>query len=602
MNQGQSAVLAPKKEEFYPRVQSEPKLGGEGSGFPPRFYIATGQHNHTVLGIDIGSDSFRISILEEDTISNLVGTTPASLGLSSMGDWMVTDPMTYAGGTQSGCYRNTVQYVRTKLGTDWCRDFAGQLQGAEELMGKLMQYVVNLSQVSAKKSLRDAVLTVPASATSLERRLLKGLAEDFNLNIIQVINESTAAALSCCCFHDDLADGNYLIFQMGASTCAASVFCLSNGIMEIKATSAESNLGGRSFDEIIVIHLLEQFFAGYGTKPLLDELTLRRFEAKAKEIRHVLAMSNEVFFNIAEIKVAGPPRDKGNLSRPGQVTFSGSITRQHYDQLVQPVVDRAVSHIHQAVNQSHLQPDQISKMLVCGGATLSATLRSALAQESPSAACEYIEDDMLAARGAAVQAALVCQRTTGMVVWDVLNKPISIINAAGVEQALIAANTPLPVTAYAKLEIIDNTINARLVQGNPGDEKTYTDIVINNCPPCTNGENKVELAVRVSHDGIINYGARHIGLDVALLVCPLQEERRRYQGDLDSNVNVGEADVAGARAQRLARVLNLPLYNLPQALRALGYSSDEIVSGKAIELALRKIKMGRGNKGKKQQN
>jgi molecular chaperone DnaK len=597
LKQGQSAVLAPKKEEYYPKVQSEPKLGGEGSGFPPCYYVATGQHNHIVLGIDIGSESIRVSALEEDEVSNVVGPRPAALGLNHFGDWFLSNPAEAALSKHGGQYRGIVQELRTKLGTDWCKDFAGQTFGAEELTSKLMHQIVGLAKARSQKSLRDVVLTVPASYTSLERKLLKVIAEDNGLSVIQLINEPTAAALAYYCVNPEQEEGHYMIFHMGAGTCAATVFSLSNRIMEIKATSADSTLGGRSFDDIVVDYLINLFEEKTGKKPRLDEETLQRFEQAAVTIKHSFVMASESHFNISNLYLEGPEIGYGNLCPRSKDNFTGSVSRKQFDDLVQPIVERAVGHVHKALRDSHILPGDISKMLICGGATLLPTMRSALSEISPTGAIERLEDNMMPACGAAVQACLVCQKVNDLVVWDLLTKPVSIVIADGTTMPLIAANTPLPVTAYAKLEIVDNTINARLVQGGDDDCKTYTDIVINNCPPCTNGEHKVELAVRVSQDGIINYGARHIGLDVALLVSPLQDERRRYQGDLERLLSSQAKDVAGARAKKLARTLNVPLYFLPQALRAMGFTPEQIVSGQAIELALRKIKMERKKKG-----
>jgi len=604
LKQGQGAVLAPKKEEYYPKVQSEPQLGGEGSGFPPRFYIACGQHNRTVLGIDLGSQFMRVSSLEQDNFATLISPTSTTLALNHTGIWGLNSGLTGTAPPSAERVKNIVQSLRTKLGSTWSKDFDGETLGAEDLTRIQIQQLVTLARARAKSSLRDAVITVPASYTSMERKLIKRLAEECGLSVIQLINEPTAAVLANCMQYDQ-EDGCGIIFHMGACTSAATVYCLSNGILEIKATVSDGNFGGQNFDQILVQYLIDCFVEMYGRKPFIDEKTILQFEHAASKLKHDFIMTSEAFFNLPTVLFAGPEGGYARLSAGDMESFRGSITRNQFDYLCQSLIEKAIEQIEKAIGQSQLDRLQIKKIILTGGATQLPALRTALGEVAGISELERLEDDMMPSKGAAMQAALICQTTKELVVWDLLTQPVFISTSGGSTVQLIAANTPLPVTAYARLEIIDNTINARLIQGEERQYQTYTDIVINNCPPCSNGENKVELAVRVSQDGIINYGARHIGLDVALLVCPLQDERRQYQGDLDHLLSSSGGIKSGQRARKLSLNLNVPQHFLAQALMAMAYSPEQIVSGQAVELALRKIKVERRQhrlKNKSKQN
>ena len=168
MKQGQGAVKAPKKEEYFPKLQSDPRLGGEGSGFPPRFYVATGQHNRMVLDIDLGIEYLRVSALEEDRVNTVFGTTAATLGLKLIGHWTLSSLAQASSLRARPTYTSFVQSIRTKVGTDWCKQLGGESVDADQLIKKLMHSDVKLSRSRSKKALRDAVLTVPASYTSRE--------------------------------------------------------------------------------------------------------------------------------------------------------------------------------------------------------------------------------------------------------------------------------------------------------------------------------------------------------------------------------------------------------------------------------------------------
>jgi len=616
VKQGQGAVLAPKKSEFYAKLQSDPQLGGEGSGFPPRYYIAAGQHNHIVLGIDLGTQYMRVSSLENACIQDVLPATATDLGLHHNGRWMTNHRSRVSPATP--LIETVIQAIRTKIGTDWQTEFEGQTVQAEELTNTLFGHLIPLCSGRESKAVRDVVLTVPASFTSMERKLLKACAEDNGLSVMALINEATAAAVGHYCLNPGLANTNYLIFHMGAGTCAATVYTLSNGIVEIKATSSQNNLGGRNFDDVIVQFLIEKFVRKYGRNPHLDLKTLQRFETEAATLKHNLQVSNDAYFSMTNLKVSVPGSNFLQAAGNELASLSGCLSLEQFEELAQAHLDKAVFHAENAIKNAHLTADQINTIFICGGATLMPCLRHRLAEIGGGSTIERLENDMLPSFGAAVQASAITNVVKEFIVWDLLTQPISIVRADGSIMPLLAINTPLPVTAYAKLEIVDNTINACLVQGrldtltdtsvanligashdSAHDEITVTPIVINNCPPSTNGDNKVELAVRVSQDGIIQYGARHIGLDVSLLVTPLQDSRKRYQGDLEALINDGtetaktRSTSSGDRARKLARTLNVPLYFLPQALRGMGFSPEQILQGEAIELALRKIKMDR---------
>ncbi|MBU6451697.1 MAG: Hsp70 family protein [Cyanobacteria bacterium REEB67] len=616
MQKGQCALLAPKKETYYPKLQSDPQLGGEGSGFPPAFCVAAGQQNRIVLGIDLGSQYMRVSALDEDYVKPIVLATATTLGLTDAGYWGLAPDGLAAG--QGNQFRSLIRAARTKLGTDWHCLQEGEVVDGETLTRLLLYKMTALARARSQKSLRDVVLTVPASYTSMERKQLKAACQDMELSVVQLINEPTAVALAY--YVGSLKkggdEGNFLLFHMGASSCAATVYSIVNGILEIKATSAEHGLGGQSFDEIIVDFLVDTFTARWGAKPHLDEQTLQRFEQEAAKIKQGFAFAGTVFYKITNLAFDGPTGGFKKLSSPavpnGQIFLEGQVSRETFDFLTHSAVTKAVGHVYKALAESQIPAESIKKMLVCGGATLLPTLREALSEVEGIVSAERLDDDMLPSQGAAFQANLICDSIRDVVVWDLLTQPINLIREDGGTTPLIAANTPLPVTAYSKIAITGNTIVIRLSQGDAQDEASLscTELVINNCPPASANAadnalpnqhdedhgNQIELAVRVNQDGIISYGARHIGLGVALLVTALQDEKRHYKQGVERFLSASDIDVSGPRAQRLARILNMPLRLLPGALRGLGYVAEQIVSGQAIELALRKIKTERRRK------
>ena len=319
-----------------------------------------------------------------------------------------------------------------------------------------------------------------------------------------------------------------------------------------------------------------------------------------------LANSNHAFYQIKNLKFGA---DSGFKLQGGKPFLACALDRDKFKNLTKQVLDRMLLHVEKALTAARICPKDLTRLLISGEGTRLFALREELA-EIPTLDGIALLNEYMPSYGAALQAALVSQTKKDLIIWDLLTRPIYMIADEQCTQ-VIAKNTPLPVTAYVKVPIKDNTVNIKLMQGFIGTDArnfdpkskylgataTFTDIVINNCPPSLEatelyGDKQVELAIRVSHDGIISYGARHLGLGVALLVSPLQDQPRDYNEGIERHLVTTRPtkELDDKQTIRLACKLNLPLYALGDALTALGFTPEQIASGEAIYLALHDLK------------
>lgn len=105
-----------------------------------------------------------------------------------------------------------------------------------------------------------AVISVPASFKDAQRQATKDAATIAGLHVLRLINEPSAAALAYGqhrTFPKDDRDHNVLIFSLGGGALDVSILTMSNGIIEVKATSGNTHLGGADFDQRMVDHFIE---------------------------------------------------------------------------------------------------------------------------------------------------------------------------------------------------------------------------------------------------------------------------------------------------------------------------------------------------------
>ena len=102
------------------------------------------------------------------------------------------------------------------------------------------------------KSIKNAVVTVPAYFNDQQRQATKDAGTIAGLNVQRIINEPTAAAIAYGLEKKSEGEKNVLIFDLGGGTFDVSLLTIDDGIFEVKATNGNTHLGGEDFDNVMV--------------------------------------------------------------------------------------------------------------------------------------------------------------------------------------------------------------------------------------------------------------------------------------------------------------------------------------------------------------
>ena len=106
--------------------------------------------------------------------------------------------------------------------------------------------------------MQEAVITVPAYFNDTQRQCTKDAGKIAGLEVLRIINEPTAAALSYG-MNGAKGDEKIAVYDLGGGTFDISILEMSDGVIEVLATSGNTFLGGEDFDRRIVQHLVEWF-------------------------------------------------------------------------------------------------------------------------------------------------------------------------------------------------------------------------------------------------------------------------------------------------------------------------------------------------------
>src|SRR5919204_4159648 len=165
-----------------------------------------------------------------------------------------------------------VDFIKREMGKpkeQFQREFGGKVYSAEELSALILKKLKLDAEKYLKQPITDAVITVPAYFNDAERTATITAGQLAGLNVLQIINEPTAAALAYGL--DKLEeDQTVFVFDLGGGTFDVTLMRIRNHRLDIIATNGDHRLGGKDWDDIIVNYVAEEFDRAHGENPLLD--------------------------------------------------------------------------------------------------------------------------------------------------------------------------------------------------------------------------------------------------------------------------------------------------------------------------------------------
>src|SRR6201993_715946 len=197
-----------------------------------------------------------------------------------------------------------------------------------------------------------AVITVPAYFNDAQRQATKDAGRMAGLDVLRLVNEPTAAALAYGL--DRQKEGIIAVYDFGGGTFDISILKLHEGIFEVIATNGDTHLGGDDIDHLLMAIALDDIRGDYN-------LDLRANAEAVQAIRKAVID--------AKIALSSSDRAYISLALPSGELYNREITREQFEQIIQPVLDRTVGPCRQALKDAGLKPEQINEIVLVGGAT-----------------------------------------------------------------------------------------------------------------------------------------------------------------------------------------------------------------------------------------
>ncbi|HEY7822574.1 MAG TPA: Hsp70 family protein, partial [Acidimicrobiia bacterium] len=217
------------------------------------------------VGIDLGTTNSVVSVLEGGdpvVIANAEGsrTTPSVVAFAKNGEVLVGEVAKRQAVTNID---RTIRSVKRHMGTNWTQEIDGKDYTAQEISARTLMKLKRDAESYLGDTVSDAVITVPAYFSDAQRQATKEAGEIAGLNVLRIINEPTSAALAYGLDKGE-TEQTILVFDLGGGTFDVSLLEIGDGVVEVKATSGDNNLGGDDWDNAIVEWLVSQFKNAHG--------------------------------------------------------------------------------------------------------------------------------------------------------------------------------------------------------------------------------------------------------------------------------------------------------------------------------------------------
>src|SRR5262249_4946736 len=396
-----------------------------------------------IVGIDLGTTNSEVAVIRnaqphvfaEDGDPIL----PSFVGLSDDGRLLVGEA---ARNQWVLAPERTVKSIKRKMGQDVKVRLGDQEYRPQEISAMILRKLRDRAAQELGVPVTRAVITVPAYFNDAQRQATREAGELAGLEVVRILNEPTAASLTYDPSQRDLT--RMLVYDLGGGTFDVSIVQAQEGVVEVLASHGDTQLGGDDFDDLLLKFVCDRFQDEHGIDLQANLVT------KARLLRAVEAakrhLSAHPFARIEEEFVA---------EKDGQALHLNlEVSREQYERLIQPLLDRTMDCVRRALDDSHLTAAQINKVVLVGGSTRTPGVGELLAERLRQPAHQEVNPDLCVAMGAAIQAAIISGQDVGAVLVDITPHTLGIRTLDTMHgydypyrfAPIIHRNTPLPAS------------------------------------------------------------------------------------------------------------------------------------------------------------